>query len=202
MKQCEQYEARINEVLAGVEAQKAECRTKIDKADADMNKAESDMNEALRSGDDVAYISAKEERDRAEASLNVATARLNTFTRGPLISKEEYESMVSGILSKMGEANDRDKREAVKLCEKLIAITDRNLSMIEEGNALLHRLQYDVYRGADIPRNKNTGEFVLDFSGRLSKQFIDKNSLFGWAYYALKNCVQYTALRDSVIEKP
>ena len=201
MKQCEQYEARINEVLAGVEAQVAECRTKIDKADADMNKAESDMNEALRSGDDVAYMEAKEKRDRAEVSLNVATARLNTLTRGPLISKEEYESMVSGILSEMGEANDRDKREAVKLCEKLIAITNRNLNMIEEGNALLHRLQFDVYRGADVPRNPD-GEFSLGYTGQREKQFFDRNSLFGWTQYGLLNCVQYTALRDSVIEKP
>ena len=197
MKQCEQYEARINEVLAGVEAQVAECRTKIDKADADMNKAESDMNEALRSGDDVAYTEAKEERDRAEVSLNVATARLNTLTRGPLISKEEYESMVSEILSKMGEANDRDKKEAVKLCEKLLTIANRNLSMIEEGDKLLHKLQYDVYRAADIPRDKS-GELILDWSGRRDKQFTDNNSLNGWAQYALRECVQYDALRGSV----
>ena len=105
--------------------------------------------------------------------------------------------MVSGILSEMGEANDRDKREAVKLCEKIIAITDRNLNMIEEGNALLHRLQFDVYRGGDIPRRPD-GEFVLDYSWRRDKQFIDKNSLFGWAYYALKDCVRYAALRDSI----
>lgn len=200
MKQCEQYEARINEVLAGVEAQIAESRAKIDKADADMNKAESDMNEALRSGDDVAYISAKGARDRAEASLNVATARLNTFTRGPLISESEYNEMVSGILSVMGEANDRDKKEAVKLCEKLIAITDRNLSMIEEGDALLYRLQHEVYRDTDMLDKK--GDVALDWGRRLRKHFFDRNSLFGWAQYALKDCVQYTALRDSVIEKP
>ena len=143
------------------------------------------------------HIKAKEDKDKAEVSLEVATGRMSILNNGPLISKEEYESMASGILDKMSEANDRDKREAVKLCEKLIAITDRNLNMIEEGNALLHRLQYDVYRGADVPRRPD-GEFVLDFSGRMSKQFIDKNSLFGWAHYALKDCVQYNALRDSV----
>ena len=196
-----QYEDRINKILAGVEANVEECKSRLAEADAEVVKNDKIMGEALVSGDDVAYIEAKEKRDKAEASYQAATARLNTLTRGPLISKEEYESMVSGILSEMGEANDRDKKEAVKLCEKLIAITDRNLNMIEEGNALLHRLQFDVYRGADVPRNPD-GEFALGYTGQREKQFFDRNSLFGWTQYGLLNCVQYTALRDSVIEKP
>lgn len=196
-----QYEDKINKILAGVGANVEECKTRLAEADAEVVKNDKIMGEALVSGDDVAYIEAKEKRDKAEASYQVATSRLNILTRGPLISKEEYESMVSGILSEMGEANDRDKKEAVKLCEKLIAITDRNLSMIEEGNALLHRLQFDVYRGADVPRNPD-GEFALGYTGQREKQFFDRNSLFGWAQYGLLNCVQYTALRDSVIEKP
>ena len=195
-----QYEDRINKILEGLEANKSECGANIAAAEADVRKADADMDEALRAGNDAAYSKAKENKDKAENSLRVARGRLDILSRGPLISKEEYESVASGILSEMGEANDRDKKEAVKLCEKLIAIVDRNLTMIEEGNALLHKLQFDVYRGADIPRRPD-GEFVLDFSGRLTKQFIDKNSLFGWAYYALKDCVQYNALRDSVSEE-
>ena len=110
-----QYEDRINKILAGVEANVEECNTRLAEADAEVVKNDKIMGEALISGDDVAYMEAKEKRDKAETSYQVVTARLNTLTRGPLISKEEYESMVSGILSEMGEANDRDKREAVKL---------------------------------------------------------------------------------------
>lgn len=196
-----QYEDRINKILEGLEANKSECGANIAAAEADVRKADADMDEALRAGNDAAYSKAKENKDKVENSLRVARGRLDILSRGPLISKEEYESMVSGILSEMGEANDRDKKEAVKLCEKLISIAHRNLTMIEEGNALLHKLQFDVYRGDDIPKRPN-GEFVLDYSGRRDKQFFDRNSLGVWAQYGLLNCVQYTALRDSVIEKP
>ena len=195
-----QYEDKMNKILAGVQSQIEECGAKIAAAETAVSQSDKDMSEALVSGDDVAYMVAKEKRDKAEASLNMASARMDVLRKGPLISAEEYESMVSGILDKMSEANDRDKREAVKLCEKLIAITDRNLSMIEEGNALLHRLQFDVYRGADVPRNPD-GEFALGYTGQREKQFFDRNSLFGWAQYGLLNCVQYTALRDSVSEE-
>lgn len=195
-----QYEDSINKILEGVAPQIEECGAKIAAAEAAVSQSDKDMNEALRSGDDVAYMAAKEKKEKAEASLNAVSARMDFLKKGPLISAEEYESMVSGILGEMNEANDRDKREAVKLCEKLLVIIDRNLNMIEEGNALLHRLQFDVYRGADIPKRPD-GEFVLDYFGRRDKQFFDRNPLFGWGYYALKNCVQYTALRDSVREK-
>lgn len=192
-----QYDKQLDGILDGIQSQIEECNAKIEAAQTALDKAEADKAAALRAGNDAAYNEAREAIGKAEASLIAATTRMSILKNGPLIGVDEYESTVSGILDEMTQLNNADKREAVKLCEKLLTIANRNLSMIEEGDKLLHKLQYDVYRAADIPRDPN-GELVIDWSGRHDKQFIDNNSLFGWAHYALFDCVQYTALRDSI----
>ena len=192
-----QYDKQLDGILDGIQSQIEECNAKIEAAQTALDKAEADKTAALRAGNDAAYNEAREAIDKAEASLIAATTRMSILKNGPLIGVDEYESTVSGILDEMTQLNNADKREAVKLCEKLLTIANRNLSMIEEGDKLLHKLQYDVYRAADIPRDKS-GEIILDWSGRRDKQFTDNNSLNGWAQYALRECVQYTALRDSI----
>lgn len=192
-----QYDEQLDGILDGIQSQIEECNAKIEAAQTALDKAEADKTAALRAGNDAAYNEAREAIDKAEASLIAATTRMSILKNGPLIGVDEYESTVSGILDEMTQLNNADKREAVKLCEKLLTIANRNLSMIEEGDKLLHKLQYDVYRAADIPRDKS-GEIILDWSGRRDKQFTDNNSLNGWAQYALRECVQYDALRDSI----
>lgn len=192
-----QYDKQLDGILDGIQSQIEECNAKIEAAQTALDKAEADKTAALRAGNDAAYNEAREAIDKAEASLISATTRMSILKNGPLIGADEYESTVSGILDEMTQLNNADKREAVKLCEKLLTIANRNLSMIEEGDRLLHKLQYDVYRAADIPRDKS-GEIILDWSGRRDKQFTDNNSLNGWAQYALRECVQYDALRDSI----
>lgn len=192
-----QYDKQLDGILDGIQSQIEECNAKIEAAQTALDKAEADKAAALRAGNDAAYNEAREAIGKAEASLIAATTRMSILKNGPLIGVDEYEGMVSGILAEMTQLNNADKREAVKLCEKLLTIANRNLSMIEEGDKLLHKLQYDVYRAADIPRDKS-GEIILDWSGRRDKQFTDNNSLNGWAQYALRECVQYDALRDSI----
>lgn len=192
-----QYDKQLDGILDGIQSQIEECSAKIEAAQTALDKAEADKAAALRAGNDAAYNEAREAIGKAEASLIAATTRMSILKNGPLIGVDEYESTVSGILDEMTQLNNADKREAVKLCEKLLTIANRNLSMIEEGDKLLHKLQYDVYRAADIPRDKS-GEIILDWSGRRDKQFTDNNSLNGWAQYALRECVQYDALRDSI----
>lgn len=192
-----QYDKQLDGILDGIQSQIEECNAKIEAAQTALDKAEADKTAALRAGNDAAYNEAREAIGKAEASLIAATTRMSILKNGPLIGVDEYESTVSGILDEMTQLNNADKREAVKLCEKLLTIANRNLSMIEEGDRLLHKLQYDVYRAADIPRDKD-GELILDWSGRRDKQFTDNNSLNGWAQYALRECVQYDALRDSI----
>lgn len=192
-----QYDKQLDGILDGIQSQIEECNAKIEAAQTALDKAEADKTAALRAGNDAAYNEARAAIGKAEASLIAATTRMSILKNGPLIGADEYEGMVSGILDEMTQLNNADKREAVKLCEKLLTIANRNLSMIEEGDKLLHKLQYDVYRAADIPRDKS-GEIILDWSGRRDKQFTDNNSLNGWAQYALRECVQYDALRDSI----
>ena len=192
-----QYDKQLDGILDGIQSQIEECNAKIEAAQTALDKAEADKTAALRAGNDAAYNEARAAIGKAEASLIAATTRMSILKNGPLIGVDEYEGTVSGILDEMTQLNNADKREAVKLCEKLLTIANRNLSMIEEGDRLLHKLQYDVYRAADIPRDKD-GELILDWSGRRDKQFTDNNSLNGWAQYALRECVQYDALRDSI----
>ena len=192
-----QYKDQIEKILTNSQSEIETCSGKIEAAKKEVEKAEADMSAALLSGNDTAYIAAKKDRDNAEESLRMFTDRMDVLANGPLISAEQYNSMVTEIMGAIEKANTADKKEAAKLCEKLIALAKKNLAMIEDGNATLHSLQYDVYRGDDIPKRSN-GEFVLDFSGRRDKQFVDNNSLFGWAHYALFDCVQYTAFKESV----
>lgn len=91
--------------------------------------------------------------------------------------------------------NEADKREAAELCDRLEEIAERNLTMIEEGNDLLHHLQYDIYRAADCLKDKNGN--VVGYDAQ-NKQFKDRNSLQAWAVYALQDCVQYKAFRKSI----
>lgn len=189
------YEVEITGILDSVQPAINKCNEQIEAAREAMDKARKAIGAAVIAGNSGEYLDEQINFDNAAKTIEMLTARRDDLRHKPLISEEKYNDMVAGILDEMEAKNEADKREAAELCDRLEEIAERNLTMMEEGNDLLHRLQYDVYRAADCLKDKDGN--VLGY-GAQNKRFKDRNSLQFWAIHALRNCGQYKAWRESI----
>ena len=71
-----------------------------------------------------------------------------------MISRAEYESMVSDVLAAIAETVDGYKADIVALVDKMADIRDAESEVLNRGNTLLKKLQHDLYRDADRTRDQ------------------------------------------------
>ena len=102
----------------------------IDTAKANKVKAEKQAEKALSNGNVDEYQKAQKAIEKADATIFVHSKLLNKLKEEPVISRAEYESMVSDVLAAIAETVDGYKAEIVALVDKMADIRDAE----SEGN--------------------------------------------------------------------
>lgn len=187
----------IDNIIKAAEIGRQEAAGEVKRTREVLARAEDAVLEASASGDTEAYIRAKATRDTAQEVLDMHRGRLARLTTdAPLIDAEQYNTLLFLINEKLTNEDKKDKQEVLALCDQIAAIVRRNRQTLNEGNALLQKLQGEVYKYADCPHNKQ-GEPVI-YPGAI-KQY-KPGELSAWAGYAFENCAQYSALVASVTD--
>lgn len=148
-------ERRINEILEERENGLMELTNIINKADEDIKAAATAEAEAVKTGDVDAYHKAKAAA-RYAADLKELTQRRSELLREKaLISDEEYNELLNGIYSEFKLVIDSSLEQMKGLIDKSIALAESYREKIDKANYTITRLQRDVYKDADRPRQAN-----------------------------------------------
>ena len=161
-KALNKLEAAAEKLISSRDTKIAELQKSIEKESADISTANNAMEEATAAGDVVAYRKAKENRQSAADAKEMHEKMLNNLKKNPLISKEEYEEMVSSVFTEMNSVNDHARAELAELSEKMAAISADIKESEQRANTLLQTLQNTIYRGHDRRRDEK-GEIMWHF---------------------------------------
>lgn len=130
-----------------------------------VNQLTADMDRATARGDLTGYQKAKRAREDATDALEMYGSRNETLESKPLVDGAEYNKAIADIMGEISAANNRAMERLTALADEARKIADELEVTIHEGNAVLHKWQYDVYR--DLPNQKGV------FNPRHDKTFRD-----------------------------
>lgn len=130
--------AAVDETTASVEAAKA-----------NKEKAEKQAEKALSNGNVDEYQKAQKAIEKADATIYVHSNLLNKLKEEPIISRAEYESMVSDVLAELNKTVTEDRKKVIALIDQIAEIAQKEKETVDYGNVLLKKLQHDLYRDQD-----------------------------------------------------
>ena len=108
--------------------------------------AEKAMEAAFAAADKDTYTAAKGDRTRAEIGAEMCQRKLAEIMQAPLITADEYTETVHALLAAIRAEDEAARAKLSKLAEQMRQIGDELEATINRGNALLHQLQYDLYK--------------------------------------------------------
>ena len=150
---------RIIEILAKREAEEATLQKLIEKDIEAVKVAFEAMADATNANDVEAYREAKAAKMEASDAKEMHENRLETLQEKELITKAEYEQLCGDIFAEVAALDDETKKKIAKLAEEASEIGNILCDAINEANATLKKLQFDIYRCADMPKN-SSGERI------------------------------------------
>lgn len=159
LKKVTEVEAYTDYILQEKEGGLTAYGKQIREAEEKINALTLDMEEAIKSGNDKAYIKAKKDRDEAQTLKGLCKARLERAVAQPLIEKADYDAKVKAIYDELEAVNASTREKLADLAEEMSGLADELAQAQEKANNALHRLQHEVYRDADRTRNKD-GEII------------------------------------------
>ncbi len=154
-----EVENKIKKILEDRETEMANLEEQAEQEAAAIEAANKAMDAATVVGDVKAYQKAKAERRDAEDAKEMHEKRFVDLSKKPLISKAEYEKAVADIYAEFAAAEDKTKQQLAKLSDDMHGAALALEEMIERANAVLHKLQNDVYRNADRQKTAN-GSYI------------------------------------------
>ena len=160
LKTVETASAMINKILADRKREIEDLAELVEQDDEAIAKANEEMEAATASGNVKDYQAAKASRRDALDAKEMHESRLKTLNEKPLITKEEYEKTVAGILTEVAAQDDKTKQKLAILSDQMHAEGLALDKAIEEANETLKRLQHDVYRDADRSISEHSGEVI------------------------------------------
>lgn len=174
LKKVTEVEAYTDYILQEKEESLTTYSRQIRETEDKINDLTNAMDEAVKAGNDKAYIKAKKDRDEAQTLKGLCKARLERAVSQPLIEKAEYEAKVKAIYEEMDGINMQIRAKLATLAEEMSGLVDDLAEAQGKANETLHRLQHEVYKDADRTRNKE-GEVIpiqaedkgVNFSGTI-----------------------------------
>lgn len=141
----------ITEIKAYCEEKSLELKNKIellsqsrDTVKAVKEKHEKEMQKAYEKNDPEKFIASQSEYTKAEQSEQFYTRKISDLESAPLFRLEEYNRLVSNIRSDLDQRNEEDAKKILNYVDKIYMIGIENAKAIEEGNSLLHHMQFDL----------------------------------------------------------
>ena len=121
----------------------------IVKANQALKIANEKLTTAEETTDLVAYNKAKEDIWTSRHALELYQKQLDKLDITPLVSKDEYNQMVSDIEKAADKLQDELNIKGAKLMAELKSLADESNAVYHKADELLSVAQYDVYKDAD-----------------------------------------------------
>ena len=186
-----EIETEIKAILDESERKKVDLQQKIETAEQGEQDATIQATEAYKSGDVTAYHKAQDDIRHHKDAQRMFTDMLKDENEKPLLDKEAYQVYLDGVKAVLDEATATARKKTADLLDKMIAVAQKNNDVIDEGNKLMHTLQFEIMKD-DACMTNAAGDRV--FMQHLEKKYKDyqivqlKDMISeNWLYKALKN---------------
>ena len=146
---------RITKILTDRENAIKEVEQSIKTAEETAEVGKKDLEIATRTRDSKGYKKAKEKISSAEADLEMNRSYLSQLRDKPLIDELDYRSAFSEVKTELDNMADEAKKRVVALAEEMFKIGQEYHDAESQANEVLARWQRDIFRYADMQRDKD-----------------------------------------------
>ena len=149
MKTFEEIEAELINQKDGNLLEIEKFKNNKEKAEITLKIANEELIKAEETSDLVAYDKAKGDIWTSQHAIELYQKQLDKLQNTPLVSKEEYNQLVSDIEKAADTLQDELNIKGAKLMAELKALADESNAVYHKADELLRIAQYDVYKDAD-----------------------------------------------------
>lgn len=118
-----------------------------------------DANRAIETATTAAdlegFRKAKAERELAADVIALNEARIKMLEEKELVSREEYETVLTSVVDEVGTLLAANRAKAANLLAELESIAQNDSEIINRVNPLLRKWQVEIYHDPDLMRNGN-----------------------------------------------
>ena len=139
-------ETKIQKILQDGQVKADELTARIETIQQTEQEAAEAFLKAKAAGDPEAYSKAAANQRSAKDIREMYGDKLTALKNAPLISEDEYKSMVNETMAELEQLNTTAKAEAAKHLEALNNIGQELTEVINFGNELLHQVQHDLFK--------------------------------------------------------
>ncbi len=145
-------ENRIAEIYRDREKERGAIKQSIAEAEEAIAAHDRELEEAICRGDEEAYSQIRKAREATLDALEMRKRRLSQLENKALITREEYESLVNGIMGECRRITEANKQTIAGLASQIGEIGESEKHILQRANMALHELQENVYRNEDRPK--------------------------------------------------
>ena len=120
-----------------------------EKAERALKIANDELIKAEETADLVAYDKAKGDIWTSQHAIELYQKQLDKLESTPLVTKDDYNQLVSDIEKAADKLQDELNIKGAKLMAELKALADESNAVYHKADELLRIAQYDVYKDAD-----------------------------------------------------
>ena len=149
MKTFEEIEAELINQKDGNLSEIEKFKNNKEKAERALKIANEELITAEETADLVAYDKAKGDIWTSQHAIELYQKQLDKLESTPLVTKDDYNQLVSDIEKAADKLQDELNIKGAKLMAELKALADESNAAYHKADELLSIAQYDVYKDAD-----------------------------------------------------
>ncbi|GAA5430043.1 hypothetical protein [Lactococcus lactis] len=149
MKTFEEIEAELINQKDGNLLEIEKFKNNKEKAERALKIANEELIKAEETADLVAYDKAKGDISTSQHAIELYQKQLDKLESTPLVTKDDYNQLVSDIEKAADKLQDELNIKGAKLMAELKALADESNAVYHKADELLRIAQYDVYKDAD-----------------------------------------------------
>ncbi|WP_332373274.1 hypothetical protein [Lactococcus cremoris] len=149
MKTFEEIEAELINQKGGNLLEIEKFKNNKEKAERALKIANDELIKAEETADLVAYDKAKGDIWTSQHAIELYQKQLDKLESTPLVTKDDYNQLVSDIEKAADKLQDELNIKGAKLMAELKALADESNAVYHKADELLRIAQYDVYKDAD-----------------------------------------------------
>lgn len=149
MKTFEEIEAELINQKDGNLLEIEKFKNNKEKAERALKIANEELITAEETADLVAYDKAKGDIWTSQHAIELYQKQLDKLESTPLVTKDDYNQLVSDIEKAADKLQDELNIKGAKLMAELKALADESNAVYHKADELLRIAQYDVYKDAD-----------------------------------------------------
>ena len=149
MKTFEEIESELINQKDGNLLEIEKFKNNKEKAERTLKIANEELIKAEETADLVAYDKAKGNISTSQHAIELYQKQLDKLESIPLVTKDDYNQLVSDIEKAADKLQDELNIKGAKLMAELKALADESNAAYHKADELLSIAQYDVYKDAD-----------------------------------------------------